>query len=77
MASRVGESASKMGVELPSALDKKFELLEKIIELFKAAKADGTLEKQIARVKSDVLIARLGCSEKAADTYIQAALQRS
>jgi hypothetical protein len=77
MASRVSENAAKLGVELPSALDKKFELLEKIIELFKVAKAEGSLEKQIARVKSDVLIARLGCSEQAADTYIQAALQRS
>lgn len=77
MTSKVSNNASKLGVQSSSSLDKKFELLEKIIDLFKAAKVDGSLEKQIARVKSDVLIARLGCSEKVADGYIQAALERS
>ena len=76
MVSQAGNNAEKMGVELPTGLDKKFALVEKLIELFKAAKSTGDLDNQVARVKSEILIGRLGCSDEAAESYITAALDR-
>ena len=76
MVSQAGKRSQELGVELPTPMDKKFALLEKLIELFKAAKNAGDLDNQVARVKKQILIVRIGCTEEAANSYIKAALDR-
>jgi len=76
MKSEAGRNAENIGVKLSKALDVKFALLERLIDLLGRAKKAGELDKWVLKVKQDVLITQAGCSEAVADEYIKAALNR-
>lgn len=66
--------------QIPMAgTEAKFKLLDKLIKLFKEAKAKGgdeELELWKEKAKKEVLIDAIGCSEEVADQYIKEALER-
>ena len=76
MKSKAGQNAENIKIELTGALDVKFALLEKLIEIFRKAREAGELDKWVSKVRQESLINQMGCSEAVADNYIKAALDR-
>lgn len=76
MKSKAGQNAQDIEIELGGALDVKFALMEKLIDIFREAKEAGELDKWVSKVREESLINQMGCSETVADNYIKAALGR-
>lgn len=76
MKSKAGQNAQNIEIELSGALDVKFALLEKLIDIFRKAKETGDLDKWVSKVRQESLINQMGCSEAVADNYVKAALDR-
>ncbi len=76
MKSKAGQNAHNREIEVSGALDVKFALLEKLIDIFRKAKEAGELDKWVSKARQESLINQMGCSEAVADNYIRAALDR-
>jgi hypothetical protein len=63
---------------LSKSMEAKFKVLNKIIELFKIAKSvnNKKLKEMVKKTKQEFLIDTVGCTDEAAQSYIDAALAR-